>query len=37
MTLFLNCGVREESRTDRLARAVLQKRGGDFTELKLYE
>ena len=29
--------VREESRTDRLARAVLQKLGGDFTELKLYE
>ena len=37
MTLFINCCVREESRTDRLARAVLQKLGGDFTELKLYE
>ena len=30
MTLFINCCVREESRTDRLARAVLQKLGGDF-------
>ena len=37
MTLFINCCVREESRTDRLARAVLQKLGGDFTELNLYE
>jgi len=37
MTLYINCCVREESRTDRLARAVLQKLGGDFTELKLYE
>ena len=37
MTLFINCCVREESRTDRLARAVLKKLGGDFTELKLYE
>ena len=36
MTLYINCCVREESRTDRLARAVLQKLGGDFTELKLY-
>ena len=36
MTLYINCCVREESRTDRLALAVLQKLGGDFTELKLY-
>ena len=36
MTLYINCCVREESRTDRLARAVLQKLGGDFTELNLY-
>lgn len=37
MTLYINCCVREESRTNRLARAVLQKLGGDFTELNLYE
>ena len=37
MTLYINCCVREESRTDRLARAVLQKLGGNFTELSLYE
>ena len=37
MTLYINCCVREESRTDRLARAVLQKLGGNFTERKLYE
>ena len=37
MTLYINCCVREESRTDRLARAVLHKLGGDFTELNLYE
>ena len=37
MTLYINCCVREESRTNRLAKAVLQKLGGDFTELKLYE
>ena len=37
MTLYINCCVREESRTDRLAQAVLQKLGGNFTELKLYE
>ena len=36
MTLYINCCVREESRTNRLARAVLQKLGGDITELKLY-
>lgn len=37
MTLFINCCVREESRTDRLARAVLNKLGGNFTELNLYK
>ena len=37
MTLYINCCVREESRTDRLARAVLQKLGGNFTERKLYK
>ncbi len=37
MTLYINCCVRKESRTDRLARAVLRKLGGDFTELNLYK
>lgn len=37
MTLYINCCVREESRTDRLARAVLNKLGGNFTELNLYK
>ena len=37
MTLYLNCCVRDESRTDRLARAVLKKLGGEYTELNLYE
>ena len=37
MTLYINCCVREESRTDRLAQAVLHKLGEDFTELNLYE
>ncbi len=37
MILYINCCVRAESRTDRLARAVLQKLGGDYTELKLYK
>ena len=37
MTLYINCCVREESRTDRLARAVLHKLGGDCTELNLYK
>lgn len=37
MTLYINCCVRKESRTDRLARAVLNRLGGDFTELNLYE
>lgn len=37
MTLYINCCVRDESRTDRLAKAVLKKIGGDYTELKPYE
>lgn len=37
MTLYINCCVREKSRTDRLARAVLEKLGGDFTELRIYD
>ena len=37
MTLYINCCVRDESRTDRLARAVLQKLGGEYVELNLYE
>ena len=37
MILYINCCVRKESRTNRLAKAVLQKLGEDYTELKLYE
>ena len=37
MTLYINCCVREESRTDRLAKAVLQQLGGAFTEINLYK
>ena len=37
MTLYINCCVRKESRTNKLARAVLQKLGGNFAERKLYE
>lgn len=36
MTLYINCCVRENSRTDRLAKAVLKKLGGEYTELNLY-
>ena len=36
MTLYINCCVREESRTERLAKAVLRKLAGEFTELNLY-
>ena len=36
MTLYINCCGRGGSRADRLARAVLQRLAGDFTELKLY-
>ena len=35
MILYINSCVREDSRTDRLAKALLKKLGGDFTELKL--
>ncbi len=37
MVLYIHCCVREESRTDRLARKVLEKLGGEITELNLYE
>ena len=37
MKLYINCCLRKGSRTNRLAKAVLQKLGGDYTELKLYE
>ena len=37
MILYINCCVRKESRTNRLAKAVLQKLGEAYTELKLYE
>lgn len=37
MTLYINCCVRAESRTNRLAKAVLKKLGDKYTELKLYE
>ncbi|MBQ9680174.1 MAG: NAD(P)H-dependent oxidoreductase [Ruminococcus sp.] len=37
MNLYINCCVREESRTDRLARHVLSQLDGGVTELKLYE
>lgn len=35
MILYLNCCVRSDSRTDRLARALLQKLGSDVTEVYL--
>ncbi len=37
MNLYINCCVRESSRTDRLARHVLDQLDGVVTELKLYE
>ncbi len=37
MILYINCCVREESRTNKLAHAVLQKLGGEIVELNLYE
>ena len=37
MILYINCCVRENSRTSRLADAVLEKLGKDLVELKLYE
>ena len=35
MTLYINCCVRKESRTDRIARALLDKMGGEYTEIFL--
>ena len=37
MILYVNACVRRESRTDFIARALLKKLGGEFTELKLSE
>ena len=37
MNLYINCCAREQSRTDKLARKVLEQLDGDITELKLYE
>ena len=37
MILYINCCVRSESRTDELAREVLRKLGGEYTELRLWE
>lgn len=35
--LYINCCVRDESRTDRLARALLCKMDNEYEELNLYE
>lgn len=35
MTLYINSCIRENSRTHRIARALLDKLGGEYTELKL--
>ncbi len=35
MILYINSCVRSESRTDKIARAVLEKLGGEYTELYL--
>ena len=37
MKLYINCCVRGDSRTKRLAQAVLDKLGGAYTELDLYK
>ena len=37
MILYINACVREDSRTDRIARALLNKLGGDYQELFLPE
>ncbi len=37
MNLYINCCAREQSRTDKLARKVLEQLAGEITELKLYE
>ena len=36
MTLYINCCPRMNSRTDRLARALLKKLG-EYEELRLYD
>ena len=36
MTLLINCCARQESRTNRLARALLKKLGS-YEELRLYD
>ena len=35
--LYVNCCVRDESRTNQIAQALLGKMGEDYEELKLYE
>jgi len=35
MTLYINCCVRETSRTDKIAKALLKKRGNAYTEVYL--
>lgn len=35
MILYINACMREKSRTDRIAKALLQKLGGDYVEIKL--
>lgn len=37
MILYINSCVRDESRTNRIAQALLQKLGGDYVELNLEE
>lgn len=37
MILYINCCVREESRTNKLAQAVLQQIDGEIVELNLYK
>ena len=37
MILYINCCVREESRTNKLAQAVLQQLDGEIVDLNLYE
>ncbi|MCQ2456913.1 MAG: NAD(P)H-dependent oxidoreductase [Clostridia bacterium] len=37
MTLYINSCVRSTSRTDRIARALLDKLGGEYVEVKLEE
>lgn len=37
MILYVNSCVRSVSRTDRIARALLQKLGGEYTELRLWQ